>query len=215
MLGGWAIGAASVRLRDRGMLAPELDGWVAVGAVLAIYSVTVIGDAYGFLAAFAGGIAFRRQERGHEQHEGVHAGAETLERVLELAMILLLGSLLTIDGLRAPGPAGRLLAPVLLLLVRPLACLVALRWSPLDAAGRLWVGWFGVRGIGTLYYAAAALGAGLLAPGEAGVVIWTCVAVVLVSIVAHGVTGDPLTRRLERRVRDEVEDEAWEVATRG
>ena len=118
--------------------------------------------------------------------------------MLELATILFLGSLITIDGLGVPGVAGWLLAPLLLLVVRPLSCAVALLGSDLDARGRLWVGWFGVRGVGSLYYGAAVLQAGVLAAGEAETIMWTVVAVVAVSIVAHGVTGTPLTRRLER-----------------
>ena len=79
--------------------------------------------------------------------------------------------------------------------------MLALRGTELDARERLWVGWFGVRGLGSLYYAAAALQAGVLAAGEAETVMWTAVAVVAVSIVVHGVTGTPLTRRLEREGR--------------
>ncbi len=197
-LGGWGIAGIATRLRERSLLAVELDGWAAVGAVLAIYGTAQIAGTYGFLAAFAGGIAFRRRERHHEYAQGVHAGAETLERVFELATILLLGSLLTLDGLSVPGVAGWMLAAVLLLLVRPLACLVALAPAPLDRAERLWVGWFGVRGVGSLYYATAAVASGLLAVPEAATIAWTVVAVVAVSIVVHGITGTPLTRRLER-----------------
>lgn len=198
-VGGWAISAAATRLRERDLVAAELDGWAAIGAVLAIYGVAQVAGTYGFLAAFAGGIAFRRRERDHEYNVGVHAGAETLERVLELAMILLLGSLVTFTGLGVPGLAGWALAAVLLVAIRPLACLVALRSSGLDGPERLWVGWFGVRGVGSLYYAAAALGSGILSAREGEVVMWTVVAVVGVSIVAHGVTSAPLTRRLESR----------------
>ncbi len=197
--GGWAISAAATRLRERDLVAAELDGWAAIGAVLAIYGVAQLAGTYGFLAAFAGGIAFRRRERDHEYNVGVHAGAETLERVLELAMILLLGSLVTLTGLGVPGPAGWALAAVLLLAIRPLASLVALGPSGLDGPERLWVGWFGVRGVGSLYYAAAALGSGILSAREGEVVMWTVVVVVCVSIVAHGVTSAPLTRRLEAR----------------
>lgn len=196
---GRLIGAAATRLRERELIARELDGWAAVGAVLTIYGVTEVAGAYGFLAAFAGGLAFRRRERDHEYHHGVHAGAETLERVLELAAILLVGSLVTLDGLAAPGVAGWLLAPVLLLVVRPLACAVALRGAPLRPAERLWVGWFGVRGVGSVYYAAAALASGILAPDEAATIMWTVLVIVAVSIVVHGVSGSPLTRRLARR----------------
>ncbi len=195
-LGGWLIAEVATRLRERDLLAVELDGYAAIGAVLAIYGAAQVLDTYGFLAAFVGGIAFRRRERDHEYARGVHAGAETLERVLELAMILFLGSLLTFDGLAVPGWSGWLLAPLLLLVVRPLACELALRTAPMDRRERRWVGWFGVRGVGSLFYAAAVLGTGTLAPDEAETVVWTVVAVVAVSIVVHGVTGTPLTRRL-------------------
>ena len=199
--GGWAIAEVATRLRERSLLAVELDGWAAVGAVLAIYGVAQVADTYGFLAAFVGGIAFRRRERDHEYARGVHAGGEVLERVAELATILFLGSLLTLDGLAVPGVAGWLLAPLLLLVVRPVTCVLALRGTDLDARERLWVGWFGVRGVGSLYYAAAALQAGVLTAGEGETIMWTVVAIVAVSIVVHGVTGTPLTRRLEREGR--------------
>ena len=194
--GGWALSALAARLRERSLVARELDGWAALGAVLAIYGLTQVAGAYGFLAAFAGGIAFRRRERDHEYNTSVHAGAATVEKMLELAMILLLGSLLTLDGLEAPGLAGWLLAPLLLLVVRPAASAVGLVGSPMAPRERAWVAWFGVRGVGSLYYAAAAVGAGVLAPAEEATVAWTVVAVVVVSIVVHGVTGAPLTRRL-------------------
>jgi NhaP-type Na+/H+ or K+/H+ antiporter len=206
--GGWALSAVAARLRERSLVDRELDGWAALGAVLAIYGLTQVAGAYGFLAAFAGGIAFRRRERDHEYNTSVHAGAATAEKMLELAMILFLGSLLTLDGLRAPGVAGWLLAPLLLLVVRPAAAAVGLLGTPLRRRERAWVAWFGVRGVGSLYYAAAAVGAGVLAPAEARTVAWTIVAVVVVSIVAHGVTGTPLTRRLlgERAVAGTVEE---------
>ena len=58
--------------------------------------------AYGFLAAFAAGVAFRRYEHGHEMHRRVHDGAEVVEKFCELGLILLLGSLVTVSG-RARG----------------------------------------------------------------------------------------------------------------
>lgn len=200
VVGGRAIAALATRMRERSLVAVELDGWAAIGAVLAIYGLAQVAGAYGFLAAFAGGIAFRRRERDHEYNQGVHAGAVTLERVLELAMILVLGSLLTLDGLATPGPAGWLLAAVLLLVVRPAVSEIALRATPLARRERLWVGWFGVRGVGSIYYGAAAVHSGILPADEAETMMWTLLAVVAVSIVAHGVTGTPLTRRLESRL---------------
>lgn len=199
---GWGIAAAAVRLRDRGLLAAGLDGWAAVGAVGAVYGLAEIVGAYGFLAAFAGGIAFRRFERDHEYQEGVHAGAEALERGLELTMILFLGSLLTLDGLGTAGWEAALVAAALILVIRPVATMVGLRGSRLRGRERLYVGIFGIRGIGSIYYASAALGSGLLAAGEARTIVWTVVAVVCISIVVHGLSASALTRRMVVHVEE-------------
>jgi NhaP-type Na+/H+ or K+/H+ antiporter len=193
---GYLIAASIVWLRDRELLAPALDGWMAVGAVLLVYGLAEVAGGYGFLAAFAAGLAFRRYEYGHELNRRVHDGAEVVEKFAELALILLLGSLVTIGGLSHAGAAGWLLVPVLLLVIRPLATVVAFAGSELPATDRAFIGWFGIRGIGSLYYVAVALGSGILSAGEAQTLFWTVAACIVVSIVVHGVTATPLARRL-------------------
>lgn len=196
-VGGYLIAALAVRLRDRQFLAVALDGWLALAAVLLIYGLTEIAGAYGFLAAFAGGLAFRRYERGHEVNRRVHDGAELLEKFGELALILLLGSMVTFEGLGEPGVSGWLLVPLLLLVIRPLTVLVSLVGSSIrDWRERAFVAWFGVRGAGSLYYAAVAIGSGVLADDEGRELFWVVACCVLVSIVAHGVTSWPVERRL-------------------
>jgi NhaP-type Na+/H+ or K+/H+ antiporter len=193
---GYFIAAGTVWLRDRDLLAPALDGWMAIGAVLLVYGVAEFAGGYGFLAAFAAGVAFRRYEYGHELNRRVHDGAEVVEKFSELALILLLGSLMTIGGLSEAGVGGWLLVPVLLLVIRPLATAIAFVGSGLPASDRAFIGWFGIRGIGSLYYVAVVLGLGLLSADEARTLFWTMAICVIVSIVVHGVTATPLARRL-------------------
>ena len=153
-----------------------------------------------FLAAFAGGLGFRRYERDHEVNRRVHDGAELLEKFGELALILLLGSMVTFEGLGEPEVSGWLLVPLLLLVIRPATVLLALLGSRVrEHRERTFVAWFGVRGIGSLYYAAVAAGSGVLAEGEARRLFWTVAACVLVSIVVHGITAALGTRSLLER----------------
>jgi NhaP-type Na+/H+ or K+/H+ antiporter len=194
--GGYAIAALVVPLRDRRLVRTELDGWLPIASVLLIYGAAELVGAYGFLSAFAAGLAFRRYERDHEIHQGVHQGAEVAEKFGELTVILLLGSIVTLSGLEEPGWRGWLLALLLLVAIRPLAVAVSFLGSSLPHRERLFLGWFGVRGIGSLYYVAAALSYGVLARDQETVVFWTVTVTILVSIVAHGVTGSPLTVRL-------------------
>jgi NhaP-type Na+/H+ or K+/H+ antiporter len=198
---GWFLAAIAAQLRGRGWLQSEFDGWLAIAAVLAVYGLTELAGAYGFLAAFAGGLAFRRHERRAEHHDRVHSGAAVVEKLTELALVLLLGSTVTIAGLQEPGAAGWLLTPLLLLLIRPAAVLLAFARSRLSFAERVFVGWFGIRGIGSFYYAAVAINAGALAASEASIVYWTVIVCTGISILAHGMTSTPLTRRLTRAKR--------------
>ena len=201
---GWAAAWSVHVLRDRELLAPAFDGYHAIATALVLYGVAEAAGGYGFLAVFAGGLAFRRYEHGHELNGRVHHGAEQVEKFMELAAILLLGSLLTGEGLTAPGWEGWLLAVVLLVVIRPLSTLLSLVGSRVETAGgRSFVAWFGVRGVGTLYYAATVVGAGVLSRGEEELVVWTAIACVIVSIVVHGVTGGPALRLLFRSLRDE------------
>ena len=205
---GWAAAWSVHVLRDRELLAPAFDGYHAVATALVLYGVAEAAGGYGFLAVFAGGLAFRRYEHGHELNGRVHAGAEQVEKFMELAAILLLGSLLTGAGLTTPGWEGWVLAIVLLVVIRPLSTFVSLVGSQVEGAGgRSFVAWFGVRGVGTLYYAATVVGAGALSGREEELVVWTAIACVIVSIIVHGVTGGPALRLLFRGLAEEEQAE--------
>lgn len=196
---GVLLGRLVDKLGERELISEDMEGWIAVAAVLAIYGLTELAGGYGFIAAFAGGLAYRnRPTRTTRHHRKVHGGAETVERVAELALILLLGSTLTIEGLGQPGVAGWILAPVLLLVIRPALVLFSFIGSKLELGERLFVGWFGIRGLGSFYYAAVAFDTSALALGEKELIFWTTVVIVGISIILHGLTAAPFARRLER-----------------
>jgi NhaP-type Na+/H+ or K+/H+ antiporter len=192
------MAALLLPLRDRRLVLTEFDGWIPIAVVLVVYGLTELASAYGFLAVFAAGIAFRRYERNHEAHQGVHRGAEIVEKFGELAVILLLGSMVTLSGLAQPGREGWLLCALLLLVIRPVAVAIAFVGSQLNRRERAFLGWFGVRGIGSLYYIAAALSYGVFQTDEENRIYWTVAVVILVSITLHGITGTPFVRLLRR-----------------
>lgn len=187
--GGHLIAGGADRLRRADWLAKRLDGWLAIAAVLTIYGVAELAGTYGFLAAFAGGLGFRRFDWDHESHSRVHTGADLVEDVSELGVILVLFSTVTIAGLGAPGITGWALVPLLLIVIRPALTMVAFARSSVSISDRALIGWFGIRGVGSFYYAAAVLHAGILASDEASVLYWTVMACVGASILTHGATG--------------------------
>ncbi len=198
---GFAVAWSIVWLRDSELLIPAFDGWVGIAATLLVYGAAEALGGYGFLAAFAAGLAFRSYERDHELNVRVHDGAEVAEKFGELAVILLLGSMLTFDGLGAPGLAGWGLAALIVFVLRPLTVNLALLGSRMQRPGeRAFVAWFGVRGVGTLFYVATLAAASTLPGDERETIVWTAIACVVLSIAVHGVTAGPLNRWLGENV---------------
>ena len=196
---GTLIAAGMLRLRERRLLDHEFDQFAAVAAVLVVYGLTETAGAYGFVAVFVAGFAFRHYEFGHEVNKRVHDGAEDYGKLLELLVVLGLGSMVTLDRLGEPGLAGWLLAPLLLFVIRPAIVLPLADRTLMNVRERGFLGWFGVRGVATLFYGAVVVHAEVLSRDEMTTVFWTGAVVVMVSLVLHGMSAAPLTRRwLER-----------------
>ena len=92
------------------------------------------------------------------------------------------------------------LALTLVLLMRPLAGMIGLAGSPQTLEERAAISFFGIRGLGSFYYLAYALGQ---AQFEQGATLWVTVSlVVLISVILHGVAVTPSMRFIDRRRGD-------------
>ena len=191
---GRLIAMLTYRIVDKGWLAAPFDGYIAVASILAVYGSAEIAEGYGFLAVFAAGVAFRRYERSHEYNQRLHEFTLIVEKLAELAVLLLLGSLLPIGEALALGLPLLAAVAILLFLVRPLAVLVALIPATLATRHRAFIAWFGIRGIGSVYYLGFALAA--TAMPEARTLFVVTAAAIVASVFLHGVTSGYLTRRL-------------------
>lgn len=204
-------------LSDQG---PLLDDFLGLGLIGLVYGVCLLLDAWGFLAVFAAAIALRQSEL---QLAGIHAPTENvepepsdseaaekplrqhsppvsegallfkepLERLSELVLVLLLGGMLFLNSwsVRAVG-----LALFLFVVVRPVSVLLGLLGSGAPFRLQMLVGWFGVRGIGSMYYLMFAVVFGL--PQElASEFIHITLIVIVLSIVIHGLSVKPMMSR--------------------
>jgi NhaP-type Na+/H+ or K+/H+ antiporter len=118
---------------------------------------------------------------------------DTAERLLEVMLVLMVGIALAHHW----DPRAFGLAFVLMVVVRPLGTQLVLAATPTTLAQRALIGWFGVRGIGSLYYLAYALNHGLSQVIAAEVSAFT-LSVVAISVAVHGISAQPLLKRYER-----------------
>jgi NhaP-type Na+/H+ or K+/H+ antiporter len=118
---------------------------------------------------------------------------DTAERLLEVMLVLIVGIALAHHW----DSRAFAMAFVLMVVVRPLGTQLVLAGTPTTLAQRALIGWFGVRGIGSLYYLAFALNHGLSQRIAAEVSAFT-LSVVAISVAVHGITAQPLLKRYER-----------------
>ncbi len=176
-----------------------IEDFVGLSTILLAYSLTELVNGYGFVAVFVAGVTAQESYRRHnpEKRNSQIAFIERIEKLMEVGMIALLGSLLRIE------PAWRfldetvLIAGLLIFVIRPVGAWISTIGFPASPATRWLMGWFGIRGVGSLYYLAYTLSKGL--QGETGEEIaWIVYLTVVISVVIHGMTSTPLMNWYEK-----------------
>ncbi|AKU12128.1 Na+/H+ antiporter [Azoarcus sp. CIB] len=222
---GALIGRLVVYLRSRHKESVGFDEFLALGLISLAYGIAVLSYTSGFLAVFAAGLALQRvseqprrisdsvpletglQDRVAEEALATHAdyaGAymmqavqgfnEQLERIAEVAVVLVVGAMLSYTYLPASASWFVLL---LFLVVRPVSVWLGLLGAPVSRDQRILISWFGIRGIGSIYYLMYAINHGLPRPLAEEIIALT-LTVVAVSIVFHGVSVTPLMTHYAR-----------------
>ena len=119
------------------------------------------------------------------------------ERIGEVAIVIAIGALLW--AVRWT-PSALWFVPLLLLVIRPLSVLLGLARSQASGRQRWLMGWFGIRGVGSLYYLMYALNHGV--KGElAATLVGLTLSVMVASIVLHGISVTPMMAAYERAAR--------------
>lgn len=195
---GWLLGRAAFRAPHRALRTAETgEPLLALAAILVTYGVSEVCGGYGFLAVFAAAMTLRASERDNDYHELMHQVVERLERLLTLLLMLALGFSLSNGLLAAMDWRSWVIAGALVLVLRPLTGWVALLGAPqLSKGERAAVGFFGVRGVGSIYYMAYASSHGSFEHLDW---LWATVGLtIIVSVVIHGVAATPWMNWLDR-----------------
>lgn len=121
---------------------------------------------------------------------------EQVERIGEVVIVIVIGALLWAVQWDA---ASWWFVPLLLLVIRPLAVRIGLARASVSRNQRWLIGWFGIRGVGSLYYLMYAVNHGL-DDKLADQLVALTLSVVVASIVVHGISVTPLMAAYERAI---------------
>ncbi|HKO66906.1 MAG TPA: cation:proton antiporter [Burkholderiaceae bacterium] len=226
---GYAIGKLVVYLRTRHQEAVGLDEFLMLGLIGVAYGASQLAATYGFLAVFAAGLALQRSQRkpadtkseatdkkiekalagggkeevatdpqlaGAYMTQAVRGFNEQLERIVEVAIVVIVGAMLTLIVL----PQYAIVYLILLFfIVRPFSVWLGLAGLRMPGDQKLLIAWFGIRGIGSIYYLLYAIGQGLVQAPLTQLMLSIVLTAVAVSIVVHGISVTPLMKLYSAR----------------
>jgi len=214
ILAGCAVGWIVNKIRITYERSALLESFLGLGLIAFAYGICLAVDAWGFLAVFSAAVALRhtelrlgglnqnklahsetnpdgRQQKMAHVHESSLVFNEHLERLSEIVLVLLIGGSLFWNSWswRAVG-----FAAFLFFVARPVSVHLGLLGSNAPMRMRNLAGWFGVRGIGSMYYLMYAIQHGL-SEAMALELMHLVLVVVTLSILVHGISVKPAIAR--------------------
>lgn len=186
-VGGYLVKVAS----DRGWVAGSFAGSAVLALAVCAYACSLAFHGNGFIAAFVGGLAYRAA--GGERGERMVPFVEETSALVSLLVWLAFGAVAVVPAFEGLTWLDVLYAVLSLTLIRMVPVAVALVGARLGRTTVAFVGWFGPRGLASVVFALLALEE--IGERPAGPAITIIGFTVLLSVVAHGVTADPLARR--------------------
>lgn len=224
---GTLAGRLVVYLRRVHKEAVGLDDLLALGLIALSYGVALLAQTWAFLAVFAAGLALRQVERKYSDESkptprvaaAARAGEDAeiathpqkahtymasavlgftdqLERIATIVIVVAIGSLLltysdwTFSALW--------FVAAVLLIVRPLSVWIGTLGDASDPVQKMLMGWFGIRGIGSVYYLMNAENHGL-PDGLAWPILAMTLATITTSCVVHGISVTPIMNWYQKR----------------
>ena len=191
-VGGLLVNAA----RRRGWAAEGFGGAAVLGLAVCAYASAVAMHGNGFIAAFVAGLAFGTA--GGRRGEPLVPFVEETGALVSLLVWLAFGAVELVPAVESLTWQMVLYAILSLTVVRMVPVLAALTGARLDWATSILVAWFGPRGLASVVFALLALEE--LGRPTAGRAVAVITITVVISIVAHGATAEPLARRYANRL---------------
>lgn len=192
---GWATAKLMDAAQDRNLMAESAGGVVFLSTAFVAYFGSELIGGNGFIAAFVAGMVF-----GNSYRHDIRFIGEFMEgagQLLTMSAFLIFGAILMPRGLAHASIPTVLIAVLFLSVVRMLPIFLSLAGTGLPVREKLFLGWFGPRGLASILFTLIMIDVYDIPYQEE---FLACVSMtVCLSILAHGVTATPLARRIGKR----------------
>ncbi|MGJ8570856.1 MAG: cation:proton antiporter [Hoeflea sp.] len=187
---GWVVARMMDVAQSRRLIVASAEGVVFLAAAFAAYVLASAIGGNGFIAAFVAGMIF-----GNTYKHNIRFVREFMEGaglLLTMSAFLMFGALLLPDGLAHASIKTVVISVLFLTVVRVGAIWLSLTGSGLKTREKLFLGWFGPRGLASILFTLVIIDE-FDFPNEAELLACVSMTVAL-SILVHGLSSTPLAK---------------------
>lgn len=182
-----------------GRMEPKYEGAYALGVGLAAFGLADVTYGNGLVAAFVAGLALAASR--HDVPDTFHEFNESVSAVFQIATFFVFGALVVATGWDGSVWPIVLFIVFALFVARPVAVLLSFVGVDLPRPSKLFIAWFGPKGVASMLFALFVLASGT---SDRTVIFDVAAFVILASILAHGLTDTVGGRWIERRLGTET-----------
>jgi NhaP-type Na+/H+ or K+/H+ antiporter len=201
---GLAVGLVLTALAGLLLKFAKGQGWLThtwiqlpvAALALGCFAVAQLLGGSGFIAAFSGGLLFGVLAK--QAREEFLLAAEGTGDTLALITWVIFGAAVVGQAVGQFSWLILLYAVLSLTLIRMLPVFLVLTGSGLNTEGKLFVGWFGPRGLASIVFAVIVVNANV---PNSGPIAMTAVCTIILSILGHGITANPWAKAYGERQR--------------
>ena len=165
-----------------------------VAMALACFALAQHFGGSGFISAFCGGLLFGALEK--NQREEFLQAAEGTGDTLALITWVIFGAVIADTLLHLMSWSILLYSVLSLTVIRMVPVFIALTGSGISTEGKLFIGWFGPRGLASIVFAVMIINSKLV-DNDPIILVMACT--VILSIIAHGITANPWAKAFGKR----------------
>ncbi len=193
---GWLLYKLIFKLISRERHSQISRGILSLSLTVLPYALTEMAHGYGFIAVFIAACVFGNSEKNLRHMDNLHDFTEEIERVFVALIFIAIGIYASQNFESLADVKLVICALIIILIIRPLTGWLALLPTKLVPFERFVLSFYGIRGVGSIFYLTYALSEAEFS--EAGILIKLTLITIIFSIIIHGISAAGIHRKLER-----------------
>jgi len=196
LFSGWILYKLIFSMTNKNQQAKISRGILSLTLTLLPYAITEMCGGYGFIAVFIAACSFSNSDKDIHHMDNLHDFTEEIERIFVAFLFVIMGIYMASNRESLWDWHLIFIALAIILVIRPISGWIALARTDLSRFEKFVLSFYGIRGIGSIFYLMYALGKADF--GDNGKLTELTAVTIILSVFIHGISAATIQKKLDK-----------------